>query len=53
MKKNNKDEIKPSKKLQKAFDLFPSLVKKKEKVAKEKARILKNFRSVRHKIFVK
>jgi hypothetical protein len=53
MKKKNKDEIKPSKKMQKAIDLFPSLVKKKERVAKEKARILKNFRSVRHKLFAK
>ncbi len=53
MKKKNTAEIKPSKKLQKAIDLFPSLVKKKEQVAKEKARILKNFESVRHKLFIK
>jgi hypothetical protein len=44
---------KPSKALQKAIDLFPKVVKHKEKVALEKKRIRKNFESVRDKIFPK
>lgn len=51
MKKKKTNELKPSKELQKAFDMFPKVVKHKEKVAKEKEKIRKNFESVRHKIF--
>lgn len=52
MKKKSSD-LKPSKELQKAFDMFPKIVKRKERVAKAKARIRKNFESVRDKIFQK
>ena len=41
----------PSKELQAAFDLFPKVIKLKEKAAREKKRIMKNFMSVRDKIF--
>jgi hypothetical protein len=41
----------PSKELQAAFDLFPKIIKQKEKAAREKKRIMKNFMSVRDKIF--
>jgi hypothetical protein len=41
----------PSKELQTAFDLFPKVIKQKEKAAREKKRIMKNFMSVRDKIF--
>ncbi len=44
---------KPSKQLQKAIDLFPQVVKHKEKVAKEKKKIRKNFESARKQIFGK
>jgi len=53
VKYKNVFEVKPSKELQKAFDLFPSVVKRKERVAKEKARIQKNFESARTEIFGK
>ncbi len=55
-KKTKKEKIEkliPSKELQKAFDLMPKIVKRNEKAAKEKAKIIKNFRSVEHKIFAK
>lgn len=42
---------KPSKDLQKALDLFPKVVKRKEKIAKEKKKIRKNFESARKQIF--
>jgi hypothetical protein len=53
MKKNVPKHINsvPSKELQAAFDLFPKVIKLKEKAAREKKRIMKNFMSVRDKIF--
>ncbi len=51
MKKDK--NLKPSKELQKAFDLFPKVVKHKEKVALEKKKIRKNFESIRSQIFDK
>ncbi len=50
--KNDK-KMKPSKELQKAIDMFPKVVKHKEKVALEKKKIRKNFESVRNLIFKK
>ncbi len=41
----------PSPELQKAIDAFPKEVKLKEKAAREKKRIMKNFLSVRDKIY--
>ena len=37
--------LKPTKELQKAIDMFPKVVKRQERVAKEKAKIRKNFES--------
>jgi hypothetical protein len=51
LKKKKTNELKPSKELQKAIDMFPKLVKRKTQVAKKKAKIRKNFESVRYKIF--
>lgn len=51
--KKKSNILKPSKELKKAIDMFPKVVKRKEQVAKEKARIRKNFESVRNKIFEK
>lgn len=48
-KKSN--DLKPSKELKKAIEMLPKIVKRKERVAKEKARIRENFDSVRDKIF--
>ena len=39
------------KKLQKAFDSFPKVLKAKEKAAKEKKRIMKNFMSVKNQVY--
>lgn len=50
--KNDK-KMKPSKELQKAIDMFPKIVKHKEKVVLEKKKIRKNFESVRSLIFKK
>lgn len=52
-KKEKQEKITTSKELQKAFDLMPKIVKRNEKAAKEKQKIIKNFRSVASKIFVK
>ena len=51
MKKSKRKILKPSRELQKAIDLFPQVIKQKKQVAKKKAKIRKNFESVRHKIF--
>lgn len=50
---NSSIDLKPSKELQRAIDLVPKIVKRNEKAAKEKAKIRKNFESVRDKIFLK
>lgn len=47
----NEKKIKPSKDLQRAFDMFPKVVRHKQKVALEKKKIRKNFESVRSLIF--
>lgn len=47
----NVKKMVPSKELQKAIDMFPKVVRHKEKVALEKKKIRKNFESVRHLIF--
>ena len=39
------------KKLQKALDSFPKVLKAKEKAAKEKKRIMKNFMSVKNQVY--
>lgn len=41
----------PSCELQKAFDAFPKTVKLKEKAAREKKRIMKNFMSVKSSVY--
>lgn len=47
----NLKNLKVDPELQKAIDAFPATVKLKEKAAKEKKRIMKNFMSVKNKIF--
>ena len=47
----NVKKITPSKELQKAIDMFPKVVRHKEKVALEKKKIRKNFESVRRLIY--
>ncbi len=49
--KKKSDKPIPSKELQKAIDLFPKILKRNEKAAKEKARIRKNFEKARKEIF--
>ena len=49
----NEKKIKPSRELQKAIDMFPKVVKHKEKVALEKKKIRKNFESIRSLVFKK
>lgn len=44
-------KIGPSAELQKAMDAFPKEVKLKEKAAREEKRIMKNFMSVRDKVY--
>lgn len=39
--------------LQETIDEFPEFIKRKERAAKERARIIKAFRSVEHKLFPK
>ena len=39
------------KELQAAFDRFPAILKAKEKAAKERKRIMKNFMSVKDKVY--
>jgi hypothetical protein len=51
--KEKANPVKPSKELKRAFDRFPELLKRNEKVAKEKARIRKRFESAREEIFGK
>ncbi len=55
MKKKKSSVVKsssgPSAELQKAIDAFPPQVKLKEKAAREKKRIMKNFLSVRDKVY--
>lgn len=46
-----KQKIKIDKKLQKALDEFPKVVKAKEKAAQEKKRIMKNFASVKKSVY--
>ena len=53
IKKEKAEKLIPSKELQRAFDLMPKIVKRNEKAAKEKQKIIKNFRSVTSKIFAK
>jgi hypothetical protein len=48
-----KQKIKISKALQKAIDDFPKTVKAKEKAAKERKRIMKNFASVADNVYKK
>lgn len=49
--KNKMPKIAVDKKLQKALDSFPKVVKAKEKAAKEKKRIMKNFASVKSSVY--
>lgn len=54
MKKRQKktlSKLKADPELQRALDAFPAAVKLKEKAAKERKRIMKNFLSVKNKIF--
>ena len=46
-----KEDVAIDKKLQKAFDSFPKVLKAKEKAAKEKKRIMKNFMSVKNQVY--
>ncbi len=47
----SKSSYGPSPELQKAINDFPKEVKLKEKAAREKKRIMKNFMSVRDKVY--
>ncbi len=49
--KNKTPKIAIDKKLQKALDSFPKVVKAKEKAAKEKQRIMKKFASVKNSVY--
>lgn len=49
--KKAKHEIKMDKDLKRAIDNFPKVVKAQEKAAKEKQRIIKNFLSVKAKVY--
>jgi hypothetical protein len=49
--KTKTKKILVDKKLQKAFDSFPKVLKAKEKAAKEKKRIMKNFMSVKNQVY--
>ena len=49
--KKMKKKLVPSRELQDAIDLFPKIVKRNEKAAREKKRIMKNFLSVKNKIY--
>jgi hypothetical protein len=50
-KKSEKEYLKHRKELQAAFDRFPAILKAKEKAAKERKRIMKNFMSVKDKVY--
>ncbi len=49
--KKNIKTLKADPELQKALDAFPRFVKLKERAAKEKKRVMKNFLSVKSKIY--
>jgi len=49
--KTKTKKILVDKKLQKALDSFPKVLKAKEKAAKEKKRIMKNFMSVKNQVY--
>lgn len=42
---------KPSPELQRAFDRFPQIIKLKEKAAREKKKVIKNFLSVKKEVY--
>lgn len=50
-KNTGSNKVVADKELQSAIELFPKIVKKNEKAAREKQRIIKNFLSVKNKIF--
>ncbi len=50
-KKSKKITSEVPKDLQAAFDRFPAILKAKEKAAKERKRIMKNFLSVKHLVY--